>query len=233
MEFGAGGEFFTHLRKLGRLENDAARFYAAQVVLIFEYLHKQSIVYRDLKPENLVLDRLGYAHLTDFGFAKRLTGKTYTLCGTPEYLAPEVLLNRGHGKGVDWWTLGIFLFEMLAGQPPFVDDDTMGIYSQIIEGRLVFPKFFERGAKSLIRHLVTQDVARRFGCLRRGADDVKDHKFFLGLDWEALYGMALTAPVVPRVGAEGDVSNFDPYPDSDEETLDPEYEDGYDPFTDF
>jgi serine/threonine protein kinase len=126
LEYIVGGEFFTHLRKAGRFENSWAIFYSAQIVLIFEYLHGKDYIYRDLKPENLLLDRDGYLKITDFGFAKKVVFKTYTLCGTPEYIAPEVLLNKGHGKGVDWWTLGILNYEMLAGQPPFVDDDPMG-----------------------------------------------------------------------------------------------------------
>merc|ERR1711937_507945 len=153
LEYVVGGEFFTHLRKAGRFDNSTAKFYAAQVAMIFDYLHRQNIIYRDLKPENLLLDNQGYIKITDFGFAKRVAFKTYTLCGTPEYIAPEVLLNKGHGKGVDWWTLGILVYEMLAGQPPFVDDDPMGIYQQILAGKISFPRFFDRSAKSLIKKL--------------------------------------------------------------------------------
>ncbi|KAJ1401206.1 kinase-like domain-containing protein, partial [Ochromonadaceae sp. CCMP2298] len=109
LEYIVGGEFFTHLRKAGRFDHVASKFYASQIILIFEYMHSSDFIYRDLKPENLLLDKLGYLKITDFGFAKKVAFKTYTLCGTPEYIAPEVLLNKGHGKGVDWWTLGILL----------------------------------------------------------------------------------------------------------------------------
>ncbi|EER06501.1 protein kinase, putative [Perkinsus marinus ATCC 50983] len=126
LEYVVGGEFFTHLRKVGRFENETARFYAAQIVSIFEYLHSKNIIYRDLKPENILLASDGYLKLTDFGFAKIVEQRTYTLCGTPEYIAPEVLLNKGHGKAVDWWTLGILTYEMMVGYPPFVDEDPMG-----------------------------------------------------------------------------------------------------------
>ena len=126
MEYVIGGEFFTHLRKAGRFPNDTAKFYAAQVSLAFEYLHNCTIIYRDLKPENLLLDSDGHCKVTDFGFAKKVEYRTWTLCGTPEYLAPEIILSKGHGKSVDWWATGILCYEMLAGYPPFYDEDPLG-----------------------------------------------------------------------------------------------------------
>ena len=128
MEYIIGGEFFSHLRKAGRFPNDTSKFYAAQITLVFEYLHGLMILYRDLKPENLLLDKNGHCKVTDFGFAKRVEYRTWTLCGTPEYLAPEIILSKGHGKAVDWWALGILMYEMLAGYPPFYDEDPLGIY---------------------------------------------------------------------------------------------------------
>lgn len=232
LEYVVGGEFFTHLRKAGRFDNNAAKFYGAQIVMIFDYLHKQDIIYRDLKPENLLLDKEGYIKITDFGFAKRVAFKTYTLCGTPEYIAPEVLLNKGHGKGVDWWTLGILVFEMLAGEPPFVDDDPMGIYQQILAGKLTFPRYFDRNAKNLIKKLLTADLTKRYGCLKGAAEDIKKHKWFNSLDFTALYNRALSPPIVPRVKGETDTSNFDPYPDSPEEAPEPQFA-GSDPFEEF
>jgi len=115
LEFIAGGELFTYLRNIGRLETSHACFYGGNVALMFEFLHSKNIIYRDLKPENLLIAEDGYLRLTDFGFAKVVEGRTYTLCGTPEYLAPEILLNKGHGKAVDWWTLGILIYELNAG----------------------------------------------------------------------------------------------------------------------
>ncbi|GLD94151.1 hypothetical protein PINS_up002762 [Pythium insidiosum] len=232
LEYVIGGEFFTHLRKAGRFDNNTARFYAAQVVSIFEYLHGQDFIYRDLKPENLLLDSEGYIKITDFGFAKRVAFKTYTLCGTPEYIAPEVLLNKGHGKGVDWWTLGILMYEMLAGQPPFCDDDPMGIYQQILSGKLNFPRFFDRNAKALIKRLLTADLTKRYGCLKSGVEDIKKHKFFSGVNWEDLLARKGAAPIIPKVGTGNDTSNFDPYPDSCEDAIVPVYN-GKDPFADF
>lgn len=160
MEYVVGGEFFTHLRRAGRFNNDSSCFYAAQIVLIFQYLHSKDIVYRDLKPENLLLDAKGNIKMTDFGFAKKVEFRTWTLCGTPEYIAPEILLNKGHGKPVDWWALGILIYEMLAGAPPFVDDDPMGIYQKILAGRIEYPAHFNRHAKVLLVIPATADPLR-------------------------------------------------------------------------
>ena len=232
LECGLGGEFFAHLRKAGRFDNNTAKFYAAQVVSIFEYMHALDFVYRDLKPENLLLDQEGYIKITDFGFAKRVAFKTYTLCGTPEYLAPEVLLNKGHGKAVDWWTLGILVYELLSGQPPFVDDDPMGIYQQIVAGKVAYPRHFDRFAKKMIKNLLLADLTKRLGCMKGGADDIKRHKWFQGIDWQLLYERKLITAIVPRVANATDTSNFDPYPDSTEEPAAPVFS-GPDPFAGF
>lgn len=183
MAYIPGGELFTYLRTEGKLSQEHAMFYSAQVALMFEYLHSLNIIYRDLKPENILIDEEGYLKLTDFGFAKYCQTRTYTLCGTPEYLAPEVLLNKGHGKPVDWWTLGILTYEMLAGIDPFNDDDPMAIYQKILKGKIKFPRDFHKDAKSLVKHLLVADVTKRYGCLRNGANDIKNHRWFKNLDW--------------------------------------------------
>lgn len=215
MDFIIGGEVFSHLRALGCFTNDMAKFYAAQITLAFEFLHNRNIVYRDLKPENLLLDRTGYVQIVDFGFAKLVRDRTWTLCGTPEYLAPEVIQSKGHNKGVDWWALGVLIFEMLAGHPPFFDENgnQFGIYQRILANKPVFPSNFDPNVVELIKGLLTTDTSKRLGCLRNGAEDVKQHKWFAGFDWDGLFHHRLPAPIIPHVESEDDVKNFDEYDD--------------------
>ena len=193
------------------------RLYCGQIVSIFEYLHSKNIVYRDLKPENILIDKSGYLKLTDFGFAKTIEGRTYTLCGTPEYLAPEIILNKGHGKPVDWWTTGILLYEMIAGIDPFSDDDPMMVYQKILKGKIKFPSNFDSNAKSLIKHLLEADLTKRYGNLKGGVSDIKGHRLFKTMDFSQLLAKHLPAPYIPKVKNNGDISNFSSYPDSDKQ----------------
>lgn len=187
-EFISGGELFSRLRKEGRFSNDVCLFYAVEILTSLQYLHKVQIVYRDLKPENLLISRDGHIKLTDFGFAKRIgSGKTFTLCGTPEYLAPEIIKGSklGYGKSVDWWAYGILLFEMLSGYPPFYDNEPIGIYKKILSGLIEFPKFFDTKAKDVIRKLLNPEHTYRLGVHDNG-DSIKKHKWFRGVDWVAV-----------------------------------------------
>ena len=218
LEYIQGGELFTLLRTKRTFPIPQARFYIAHIITIFEYLHSKNIVYRDLKPENILINKNGYLKLTDFGFAKQLENeKTYTLCGTPEYLAPEIILNKGHGKAVDWWTLGILLYEMLVGIDPFSDDEPMKTYQKILKGKINFPKTINKDAKSLIKHLLTQDTSKRFGCLKSGVKDILNHRFFEGFDWKNFVYLSMPAPYLPNVKSDDDTSNFEKYPESDGE----------------
>lgn len=216
MEYVNGGELFSYLRKQISVPVEQARLYAAEITLAFQYLHERSIVYRDLKPENLLIDAQGHIKITDFGFAKVVVGRTWTLCGTHEYLAPESITRRGHGLQVDWWALGILLFEMLAGRPPFVDDTPLGIYKKIIAGKIEFPALFDCSAKSLIKRLLIHEPNKRYGCLKDGAEDVKNHKFFRGIDWELCYQRKIRPPYKPNIQGPRDSSMFDTYAESTE-----------------
>jgi len=145
----------------------------------------------------MLLDSVGNLKLTDFGFAKELPGakRTYTLCGTPDYLAPEVILNKGHGRAVDWWALGVLMYEMLAGYPPFCDDDAMGTYDRILRGTLAFPGHISPHARDLIRRLLQADLSKRLGCLAGGATDVKMHPWFRGVNFGALKSGKIEPPI--------------------------------------
>lgn len=231
LEFVPGGELFSYLRNIGKLENTHSRLYSAQIAHMFDYLHSMNIVYRDLKPENLLIAEDGYLKLTDFGFAKVVEGRTYTLCGTPEYLAPEILLNKGHGKPVDWWTLGIIIYEMQAGIDPFSDDDPLAIYQKILKGKVKFPRNFDKNAKSLVKHLLVNDLTKRFGNLKNGFNDIKNHRWFAGLDWQRLLRKEIEMPYRPTIRSPDDTSNFSEYPDSP--NLAPALRSTDDPFLDW
>ncbi|KAK4102240.1 kinase-like protein [Parathielavia hyrcaniae] len=226
LDYVPGGELFTYLRKFRRFDESMARFYAAEIVLILEHLHEQQggIAYRDMKPENLLLDAEGHIKLVDFGFAKRLGNnesghpvETYTLCGTPEYLAPEVIHNKGHTTAVDWWALGILIYEFLTGYPPFWHQNPIEIYKQIVENPIVFPQDppLSDAARDIIRQLCTADRSRRLGNISGGAARVKAHPFFAGVDWDAVYQKRARGPIAPPVRYPGDAQCFDLYPEED------------------
>ena len=206
-----GGELFSYLRSSKKFSSRTSIFYSSELVSALDYLHSLSIIYRDLKPENLLLDKEGHLIITDFGFAKKISERTWTLCGTPEYIAPEIIQSKGHSYAVDWWALGILIFEMLAGYPPFFADNPMGIYEAILGGKIDWPKSVDGSAKDLVRKLLVADRTKRIGNLRNGAEDVKNHKWFKEVDWEDVIGRKLRPPYVPRVRFDGDTSNFDDY----------------------
>lgn len=143
----------------------------------------------------------GYLKLIDYGFAKVVHKRTYTICGTPEYIAPEILLNKGHSKPVDWWTFGILIYEMHAGHAPFVDDDPMNIYKKIINTKPRYPDNFDSKLKSLIKHLLRRDLSKRYGNLVGGVADIKEHRFFSSVSWPELLAKTMTSPFKPTIPA--------------------------------
>ncbi|XP_026033548.1 cGMP-dependent protein kinase 1-like isoform X3 [Astatotilapia calliptera] len=221
MEACLGGELWTILRDRGSFEDSTTRFYTGCVVEAFAYLHAKGIIYRDLKPENLILDSRGYAKLVDFGFAKKIgfCKKTWTFCGTPEYVAPEIILNKGHDVSADYWSLGILMYELLTGSPPFSGPDPMKTYNVILRGidMIEFPKKITKNAASLIKKLCRDNPSERLGNLKNGVKDIQKHKWFEGFNWEGLRKGTLTPPITPDVSSAIDTSNFDSFPEDTDE----------------
>jgi len=221
LELALGGELFSVRRDRVRFEEPMARFDAANVASAFVHLHDKHIAYRDLKPENLLLDAQGYLKICDFGFAKKVNGKTFTLCGTPEYLAPEIISNVGHNWAVDWWAVGILVYEMLTGDPPFVHDDPMQLYQMILRGNFLFPSLVGKHAKDLINKLLVANPAARLGSLKKGSRDVVSHPFFKLIDLTFLHKKQTKAPYVPPLKSNKDISNFDDVSEEDGAPLNP------------
>ena len=213
LEFISGGEVFSHLRTMTCFDPDVTRFYAAEILLVFQNLHSHGVIYRDLKPENLVFSNDGHIKFIDFGFAKRITDRTYTLCGTPEYLAPEIIRGEGASFSSDWWAFGILVYEFLVGQTPFVDENENRMYQKICRGGIYFPRTIDPVARNLIEGLLRVDQSRRLGCTAIGAEEIKSHMWFQGIDWAKVYGHRYQPPLVPIVESDGDSSNFADYSD--------------------
>jgi len=209
LDYVNGGELFYHLKKEGRFPEARVKFYAAEITCAMAHLHSLQVVYRDLKPENILLDSDGHICITDFGLSKEINPEegTHTFCGTPEYLAPEVLRGQGHGTAVDWWSLGTLIYEMLTGLPPFYSQNINIMYQKILNGELRFPSYVSPEAQSLLEGLLTRDVEKRLGS--RSSEDVKKHPFFKDLDWDKLEKKELDAPWKPKVKGENDISQID------------------------
>jgi len=209
MDYINGGELFFHLQNEKKFTEDRVRFYAAEIACGLEYLHSNGVLYRDLKPENILLTSDGHICMTDFGISKEGLhsddDRTATFCGTPEYLAPEILEGNGYGKAVDWWSFGTLVFEMLTGLPPFYAGDVQQMYAKIISAKLVIPSTVPADAKSLIEELLVRDPEKRLS----DPVKIKGHPFFKGIDWDLLLAKELTPPYIPPVKNDEDNSQFD------------------------
>uniref|UniRef100_A0A3B3RWE7 protein kinase C n=1 Tax=Paramormyrops kingsleyae TaxID=1676925 RepID=A0A3B3RWE7_9TELE len=211
MEYTAGGDLMMHIHT-EVFSEPRAMFYSACVVLGFQFLHQHKIVYRDLKLDNLLMDSEGYVKIADFGLCKEGMGhgdKTSTFCGTPEFLAPEILTDTSYSRAVDWWGLGVLVYEMLAGESPFPGDDEEEVFDRIVNDEVHYPEFLSTEATDLIKKLLRKDPEHRLGSDKTDAEEVKKQPFFEGLDWEALLHRRLRPPFVPSIGGREDVSNFD------------------------
>lgn len=210
-----GGEMFTQIRRAHKFDESISRFYAAQVLLALEYLHACNVIYRDLKPENILLDAQGYLKITDFGFSKVIDARTWTFCGTPEYMAPEIILSKGYGKAVDWWSFGVLIYEMMAGFPPFFSKETIRVYEKIALGKFKFPAHFRDDARDLIQNLLQVDLSRRFGNLKAGCLDIKKHRWFNKIEWLKIFHKKVEPAFVPVLANEVDTIYFDDYAESE------------------
>lgn len=210
MDVCTGGELFEHLSNQPnyRFPSATATFIVAQVTLAFEYLHNLDIMYRDLKPENILLDWRGNVKLTDLGFAKRVYDITFTMCGTPEYLAPETILDKGYSHAVDWWAVGILTFELLNGSTPFVAKTEKDLFVNIITNKYKVPRHFKGPEIDFIDKLLQTDVTRRLGRTFGGTEAVKRHIFFKDINWDSLLNGTAVPPFQPKLTGPRDLSGL-------------------------
>jgi len=210
LDYYQGGELFFHLKTARRFPEDVARVWVGEVALALGHLHSLSVIYRDLKPENILLDDNGHCCLTDFGLSKDVdpNDKAHTFCGTPEYLAPEIVTGAGHDKAVDWWSLGILLYELTVGIPPFYSQNVNEMYNKIQHGVLRFPPFLSEPCKALIVALLNRDPKKRLGS-KADIDDLKAHPFFKDIQFEKMMKKEIDPPYKPKIKANDTTSNFD------------------------
>ena len=208
-EFIPGGSLNSLLKSYKRLPIENARFYLASLITALDYLHKKNIIYRDCRPENVLINSNGYIKLSDFSYAKKLENDlTFSTCSTPEYYSPEMINKTGYNVSTDFWQLGILLYELLIGCTPFMDSDPMKIYQKINKTKVIFPKTINKNAKNLIKHLLVVDVHKRLGCSNKGIVELIENPFFDGFDWKGLLYRTLKPPYIPVVNGSMDTSNY-------------------------
>ncbi|KAI8370731.1 kinase-like domain-containing protein [Radiomyces spectabilis] len=211
MEYVSGGDLMMHIQR-EQFSEKRARFYACEVLLALEYFHKQGIIYRDLKLDNIMLCLDGHIKLADYGLCKENMGfnnTTNTFCGTPEFMAPEILLEQRYGRAVDWWAFGVLLYEMLLGQSPFKGEDEEEIFDAVLEDEILYPINMSRNSVSVCQKLLERDPSKRLGAGKADAAEVKAHPFFSGINWEEMLTKQVTPPFLPTVNGRADTSNFD------------------------
>ncbi|OMP07094.1 hypothetical protein COLO4_07632 [Corchorus olitorius] len=211
LDFVNGGHLFFHLYRQGIFSEDQARFYTAEIVSAVSHLHTCGIVHRDLKPENILVDVDGHVMLTDFGLAKEIdeSSRSNSMCGTTEYMAPEILQSKGHNKDADWWSIGILLYEMLTGQPPFTHPSRQKLQQRIIQEKIKLPPFLSTEAHSLLKGLLQKEPSRRLGSGPSDGDEIKKHKWFQSINWKKLEAREIQPKFKPDVNGKECIANFD------------------------
>jgi cGMP-dependent protein kinase len=211
LELALGGELYaTYSKKSFHGSERHARFYVAGTVYAFEHLHDKKIIFRDLKPENLLLTEEGRIKLTDMGLAKVVVGKTYTTCGTPDYFAPELIASIGHTHAVDWWTLGILTFELMSGHPPFESAAPMQIYSKVTKGinKVNFPAKTKGPCEDLVKCLCKKEPTERLPMKKGGIENIMKHPWYVGFEWNDMRSFKMEVPYKPKVKSKTDIANF-------------------------
>ncbi|KAL9418776.1 hypothetical protein AB3S75_036682 [Citrus x aurantiifolia] len=211
LDFVNGGHLFFQLYRQGLFREDLARIYTAEIVSAVSHLHANGIMHRDLKPENILLDADGHVMLTDFGLAKQFDENTRSnsMCGTLEYMSPEIVLGKGHDKAADWWSVGILLFEMLTGQPPFTGGNRQKIQQKIIKDKIKLPAFLSSEAHSLLKGLLQKEASKRLGSGQGGSQEIKSHKWFKMINWKKLEARETRPSFLPEVAGKHCVANFE------------------------
>ena len=256
LDYVPGGELFTLMRKEVKFSANNARFYITQIIDALDTLHKNKIIYRDLKPENLLIDSDGYLKIVDFGVAKQIENKTKTLAGTPTYMAPEIVKEEYYSFEVDWWSLGILTYEMTVGLDPWDENDPMKIYEKIKKGLILFPKNMDKKLKNFIQHLLIGDPSKRMGTFLNSSDkkeekennnsmnknnangnkkeikkiNIYDHIYVKNYPWKELRNKELIPSYTPKKKKKDDASNFNEYQDEDDDIEIDDVSEDKDPF---
>jgi len=223
MEYVSGGDLMLHIQKK-QFSLRQAKFYGQEVLLALEYFHANGIIYRDLKLDNILLTLDGHIKVADYGLCKEemwFGSTTSTFCGTPEFMAPEILLEQRYGRAVDWWAFGVLMYEMLLGQSPFRGDDEDEIFDAILEDEPLYPITMPRDAVSVLQKLLTRDPTRRLGSGQADAEEIKAHPFFKDVIWDDVLNKRLPAPYFPTINGSADTSNFDEEFTKEQPTLTP------------